>query len=472
MLQASSALLFITSLLAALPVNADGLYTKKSPVLQVNQKNYDQLIANSNHTSIVEFYAPWCGHCQNLKPAYEKAATNLDGLAKVAAVNCDDDDNKPFCGRMGVQGFPTLKIVTPGKKPGKPRVEDYKGARSAKAIVEAVVDRIPNHVKRATDKDLDTWLAQDEESPKAILFTEKGTTSPLLRALAIDFLGSIQVAQVRNKETEAVEKFGITEFPTFVLLPGGGQDPIIYDGELKKKPMVEFLSQAAAPNPDPAPKGSAAPPDNKKKPVESADPKVVPDDAKEPKPASVPIPAPPIDTLPTAEALEAACLLPKSGTCVLALLPEPSELDAELPGPAKNALLSLAEISHKHAIRKSKLFPFYSVPAINSGAQTLRAGLGLPEDNSVEIIALNGRRGWWRRYDSVEGAEYGQERVEAWIDAIRLGEGEKQKLPDGVVIGEVVEEKVEEQEEKTEEKVEEEVEEPVEEKPAVDHDEL
>ncbi|GAQ33631.1 hypothetical protein AtubIFM55763_001108 [Aspergillus tubingensis] len=465
MLQPSSALLFVTSLLAALPVNADGLYTKKSPVLQVNQKNYDQLIANSNHTSIVEFYAPWCGHCQNLKPAYEKAATNLDGLAKVAAVNCDDDDNKPFCGRMGVQGFPTLKIVTPGKKPGKPRVEDYKGARSAKAIVEAVVDRIPNHVKRATDKDLNTWLAQDEESPKAILFTEKGTTSPLLRALAIDFLGSIQVAQVRNKETEAVEKFGITEFPTFVLLPGNGQDPIIYDGELKKKPMVEFLSQAAAPNPDPAPKGTTAPRDNnKKKSTESApDPKVAQDD--DTKPASVPIPAPPIDTLPTAEALEAACLMPKSGTCVLALLPEPSEPDADLPAPAKDALLSLAEISHKHAVRKSKLFPFYSVPAINSGAKTLRAGLGLPEDNSVEIVALNGRRGWWRRYDSVEGAEYGQERVEAWIDAIRLGEGEKQKLPEGVVVEEVVEEKVEE-------KVEEVVEEPVEEKPAVDHDEL
>ncbi|PYH65544.1 putative disulfide isomerase [Aspergillus vadensis CBS 113365] len=465
MLQPSSALLFVTSLLAALPVNADGLYTKKSPVLQVNQKNYDQLIANSNHTSIVEFYAPWCGHCQNLKPAYEKAATNLDGLAKVAAVNCDDDDNKPFCGRMGVQGFPTLKIVTPGKKPGKPRVEDYKGARSAKAIVEAVVDRIPNHVKRATDKDLNTWLAQDEESPKAILFTEKGTTSPLLRALAIDFLGSIQVAQVRNKETEAVEKFGITEFPTFVLLPGNGQDPIVYDGELKKKPMVEFLSQAAAPNPDPAPKSSTAPRDNnKRKSTESApEPKVAQDD--DTKPASVPIPAPPIDTLPTAEALEAACLMPKSGTCVLALLPEPSEPDADLPAPAKDALLSLAEISHKHAVRKSKLFPFYSVPAINSGAKTLRAGLGLPEDNSVEIVALNGRRGWWRRYDSVEGAEYGQERVEAWIDAIRLGEGEKQKLPEGVVVEEVVEEKVEE-------KVEEVVEEPVEEKPAVDHDEL
>ena len=48
----------------------------------------------------------------------EKAAKNLDGLANVAAVNCDDDENKPLCGRLGIQGFPTLKIVTPSKKPG------------------------------------------------------------------------------------------------------------------------------------------------------------------------------------------------------------------------------------------------------------------------------------------------------------------------------------------------------------------
>ncbi|KAE8148017.1 hypothetical protein BDV25DRAFT_159140 [Aspergillus avenaceus] len=467
MMQPTSALLLVASLLAALPANADGLYTKKSPVIQVTQKNYDQLIANSNHTSIVEFYAPWCGHCQNLKPAYEKAAKNLDGLAKVAAVNCDDDANKPLCGRMGVQGFPTLKIMTPSKKPGKPRVEDYRGDRSAKAIVGAVVDRIPNHVKKVTDKNLEEWLSQDEESPKAILFTEKGTTSALIRALAIDFLGSVKVAQIRNKETEAVEKFGVTDFPALVLLPGGEKEHVVYDGELKKQPIIEFLSQVAAPNPDPAP---AKPKDKSTKssksttagsrsstviddqaenlkPTESPDPKV--EDAPESKPAQVPIPAPPIDTLPTVEALEAACLQPKSGTCVLALLPEPSEPDADLPSPAKEAIVSLSEIAHKHAVRKSHLFPFYTVPAINSGAQTLRNGLGLAEGaQTVEIIALNGRRGWWRQYDPSDVADYSVTRVESWIDAIRLGEGSKAKLPDGIVV------------------------EAEPEKPAADHDEL
>ncbi|KAJ5339885.1 hypothetical protein N7452_006613 [Penicillium brevicompactum] len=447
----SASILFVASLFAALPVQADGIYTKNSPVLQLNAQTYNSLIAKSNYTSIVEFYAPWCGHCQSLKPAYEKAAKNLDGLAKVAAINCDDDENKPFCGQMGVQGFPTLKIVTPTKKAGKPRVEDYQGARTAKGIVDAVVDRIPNHVKRASDKDLDKWLGQDEERPKAILFTEKGTTSTLIRALAIDFLGAIDIAQVRNKETASLKKFGVTEVPALVLIPGPDAEPKIYEGELKKKPITEFLSEAAKPNPDAsgrAASDSKPKPKPKKKSKPASKPTSVADEpdinptasqdqeTTEPssKPAHVPIPAPPIPTLSTPESVEASCLAPKSGTCVLALLPGASEPDAALPQPATDALASLADIAHKHAQRGAHLFPLYAVPAINSGSAILRDALGLAADDahSVELIALNARRGWWRRYSA---EEFGAIAVESWIDAIRLGEGTKEKLPEGIIIG-------------------------------------
>ncbi|UKZ58856.1 uncharacterized protein TrAtP1_000178 [Trichoderma atroviride] len=44
--------------LAALPFAQAGLYSKSSPVIQLDGKSYDRLIAQSNHTSIVEFYAP------------------------------------------------------------------------------------------------------------------------------------------------------------------------------------------------------------------------------------------------------------------------------------------------------------------------------------------------------------------------------------------------------------------------------
>lgn len=63
------------------------------------------------------------GHCQSLKPIYEKAAQSLKGLAKVAAIDCDEEKNKRLCGEYGIQGFPTLKVFKPGKKKGKPIIE-------------------------------------------------------------------------------------------------------------------------------------------------------------------------------------------------------------------------------------------------------------------------------------------------------------------------------------------------------------
>ncbi|KAI8166138.1 hypothetical protein K4K49_009474 [Colletotrichum sp. SAR 10_70] len=432
------------AVLSALPgVNA-GMYTKSSPVLQLDARSYDKLIANSNYTSIVEFYAPWCGHCQNLKPAYEKAAKNLNGLAKVAAIDCDDDANKPFCGGMGVQGFPTLKIVRPGKKPGKPIVEDYQGPRTATGIVEAVVDKITNHVKRVTDKDLDSFLEGDK--PKAILFTEKGTTSALLRSVAIDFLDAVKVGQVRSKESVAVEKFGVKSFPTLVLLPGGDKEPITYDGEMKKDGLVKFISQVAEPNPDPAPakdkkkaekkteKKEEKKADKKADKKSSTKPAAAEEASPEPEtptetPATQETPAAPatpaIPVIATPETLQKECLSPKSHTCILAFVPTKENEKAQ------KALSSLAELAHKYAKGQRKIFPFFSVPEENTAGASVVKGLSLKGD--VEIVALNARRNWWRHYEG----DFDLVSVENWVDAIRLGEGAKKKLPEGVVVEEV-----------------------------------
>ena len=433
---------------------------------------------------MTRFYAPWCGHCQNLKPAYEKAAKSLNGLAKVAAINCDEENNKAFCGNMGVQGFPTLKIIRPTKKPGKPVVEDYQGPRSAKGIVDAVIDKIPNHVKRVGDKELQDWLKQGNESSKAILFSNKGTTSALLKALAVDFLGVIEVAQVRDKEKAAVETFGISTFPTFVLLPGGDREGLVYDGEMKKLPMVSFLSQVAEPNPDPAPlksktskkssqdktkeqkksaedsstfsaasashasaeaseaaaSATAITVDEASNPTESPDPIVHTEGA--PSPAPLPDVPHPIPTLSAQKELQTACLSAKSSTCLLALLPSHYEAQATMGDGASAALASLATLAEKHAHRNAKIFPFYAIPADNPGAGQLREVLGLKGEGEVEILAVNARRVWWKRYD---GTGFGLAAIESWFDAIRLGEGKKEKLPGSLVRQE--EEKTEEHDE-------------------------
>ena len=402
-----------------------------------------------------------------MKQAYEKAAKSLSGLAKVAAVNCDEEVNKPFCGTMGVKGFPTLKIVKPGKKPGKPFVDDYQGARSAKGIYDAVVDKIPNHVKRLKDDDYEAWL-EDGDGPKAILFSEKGTTSALLKAIAVDFLGAINVAQIRDKDREAVEVFSVEKFPSLVLIPGGRKDPKTYSGEMKKEAMVKFLSQAAEPNPDPAPKkakskSSSSKTDKKASssfskaseshasseaktdkasqtaesveddPTQSPDPNVVTDETE--KPVKMPV-APPIQSLGEGLTLQQQCLNTKAGTCILALIPKESAGSEA----STQVIASLSEIHHKYKQSKHNLFPFFQLPAANEQNGQLRSVLKLGQ--GFELIALNGKRAWYRHYPK---ATFSKAEVEDWIDAIRMGEGKKEKVPDGVIVAaeELPEEKIE-----------------------------
>lgn len=53
------------------------MYSSNSDVVDLTPNNFDKKVIDSDSIWIVEFYAPWCGHCQSLKPEYEKAATAL-----------------------------------------------------------------------------------------------------------------------------------------------------------------------------------------------------------------------------------------------------------------------------------------------------------------------------------------------------------------------------------------------------------
>ncbi|CAN6459548.1 unnamed protein product [Victoria cruziana] len=112
----------------------EAAYPAPDSVLTLDHSNFSETVKKHKFI-VVEFYAPWCGHCKNLAPEYEKAATVLkshDPPIVLAKVDANDKANKDLASEYDVKGFPTLKILRNGGE----SVQDYKGPRDADGIVE------------------------------------------------------------------------------------------------------------------------------------------------------------------------------------------------------------------------------------------------------------------------------------------------------------------------------------------------
>ncbi|KAF9381465.1 protein disulfide isomerase (PDI) protein [Podila verticillata] len=292
-----------------------GLYSSADKVIELNTRNFQAEVMDSDHLVMVEFYAPWCGHCKNLTPHYKAAAKNLHGIVKLGAIDCDDDQNKPICGQYGIQGFPTIKVF-PSSRTGKSSVkypQDYQGERSGRAIVDHLVKMIPNDIQLVTSNptsgkiiNIDEFT-DAEDSARALLFTKKTTSSNMYKGLATDMRRRMVVAEMRNPSSEILKKYDIDSLPALVVFPKDKKTHVTYSGELKREPLSDFFSQYAEPA-----KGSASQKAKKEKKEEEAP--VVPFDPK-------------VHQIEDQAEFKKQCLDKSIGSCAIAFLVVEPEFD-------------------------------------------------------------------------------------------------------------------------------------------------
>ncbi|KAF9291793.1 protein disulfide isomerase (PDI) protein [Mortierella alpina] len=307
---ALGALLFSQSVLA-------GLYSSKDNVVDLNARNFHSEVMDSDHVVMVEFYAPWCGHCKNLVPQYKAAAENLRGIAKLGAVDCDNDANKPLCSQHGIQGFPTIKVFPPSKsgKKGVKYPQDYQGERSAAAIAKHVVKMLPNDIQLVSSNpssekiiNIDEFVTNDS-IPRALLFTEKTESSAMYKGLATGLKGRMSVAEMRKPSEEVKKKFKISKLPTLVVFPKGSQEPSQHSGAMKHAPIAEFLDQHAEPAQDKTTDNNGSKKEEQKPATES----------KQEEPIAA-IFDPEVNQIVDQAQFEKECLNKARGSCVIAFL--------------------------------------------------------------------------------------------------------------------------------------------------------
>jgi protein disulfide-isomerase A1 len=245
----SAAVVVLAVLYLTVAVSASEIDEKDVVVL--GGSNFTDLV-NSNKFVLVEFYAPWCGHCKTLAPEYAKAATILkdDGvvLAKV-----DATEHADLGQQFQVRGFPTILWFVDGKH--KP----YSGGRKAEEIVAWVMQKSGPSVQTVKSV-ADAEKALEVETPIAVAYVEslEDKNAKAFAAVADKEEG---VAFYVTDDKEVAAKFGLgAKTPSLVLLKKQAEkeatfDEAAFDEEavssfvLKNKlPLVITFSRETAPS--------------------------------------------------------------------------------------------------------------------------------------------------------------------------------------------------------------------------------
>ncbi|KAJ4370911.1 hypothetical protein N0V86_008605 [Didymella sp. IMI 355093] len=198
----------------ATPVKAVSTFNPSGVSEPLTAEKFQTVITNTLDPWFVKFYAPWCHHCQALKPNWDNMARQMKGKINIGEVNCDVE--KRLCKDAKVRGYPTMLFFRGGE-----RIE-YEGLRGLGDLLD-YANKAASVGAGVEDVDAAGFKALEEkEEVVFVYFYDHATTSEdfmALERLTLSLVGKAKIVKTNDKAMS--ERFKISTWPRLMVSRDG-----------------------------------------------------------------------------------------------------------------------------------------------------------------------------------------------------------------------------------------------------------
>uniref|UniRef100_A0A2K5DQU1 Protein disulfide-isomerase n=1 Tax=Aotus nancymaae TaxID=37293 RepID=A0A2K5DQU1_AOTNA len=232
--------LLCLALAAAARVGADAP-EEEDNVLVLRKSNFAEALSAHKYL-LVEFYAPWCGHCKALAPEYAKAAGKLKAEgSEIRLAKVDATEESDLAQQYGVRGYPTIKFFRNGDTASP---KEYTAGREADDIVNWLKKRTGPAATTLPDGAAAESLVESSEVAVIGFFKDVESDAAKLFLQAAEAIDDVPFGITSNSDVFSkyqLDKDGVVLFKKF----DEGRNN--FEGEVTKENLLDFIKHNQLP---------------------------------------------------------------------------------------------------------------------------------------------------------------------------------------------------------------------------------